>query len=157
MNALPQNIIALLALFLSLLTLGLNIWLIIRLNKLLKGSDGKSLESAIKGQGSSIEKLLLFKDNATEYFKFLDKRIKQKVSNVELARFNPFQGTGLGGNNSFSASFVDEEGNGIVMSGLHTRERTNIFTKPLTNWQSQNKLSKEENGVVQKSKEKIIK
>jgi len=98
--------------------------------------------------------LIKFQEASTEYLRLLDKRMKQKIGNVEIARFNPFQGVGLAGNNSFSASFINEDGNGVVISGLHTRERTNVFVKATENWQSQSELSKEEKGVIQKSKSK---
>ncbi len=154
---LPQNLISLLALFLSLVSLGILVWVVMKLRHLLAGGDGKSIESALKAQAETIEQLVKFKADSTEYLKFLDKRLKQKVSNVELLRFNPFPGDGTGGNNSFSTSLLNEEGSGVVISSIHTRERTNIFSKPLDNWQSQNELSTEEKEVVKRSKDKLAK
>jgi hypothetical protein len=86
--------------------------------------------------------------------KSLDGRIKKKIVNTSTLRFNPFQGEGVGGNQSFTVSLADEEGDGLVITSMHTRERTNIFAKPLKNWQSDYELGEEEKQVIETSKSK---
>lgn len=73
--------------------------------------------------------------------------------NAFTVRFNPFQGKGIGGNQSFSSVFVDEEGNGVVITSMHTRERTNVFAKPLKNWGSEYELSEEEKRAIKNQKQ----
>jgi len=84
--------------------------------------------------------------------KSLSNRIKSKVGTIPTLRFNPFKGTDLGGNQSFSSVFVDEEGNGVVITSMHTRERTSVFAKPLQNWKSIYELTAEEKTVIKQSK-----
>lgn len=85
--------------------------------------------------------------------KSLDERIKKKTMSASTLRFNPFQGEGVGGNQSFSSVFADEEGRGVIITSMHTRERTNVFAKPIKNWKSEYELSEEEMTVINKAKE----
>ncbi|MGB6882336.1 MAG: DUF4446 family protein, partial [Microgenomates group bacterium] len=47
------------------------------------------------------------------------------VQKVGLIRFNPFEETG--GDHSFSIALLDGQDTGIVLTGLHTRERTRVY------------------------------
>jgi len=136
----------------GVLNLILIIYVMTRLRSLLKGGDGKSLENTINKHRSIIEELIDFRNKSVEYFKNIDRRIKEKVSSKQAIRFNPFQDGSVGGNNSFSVALVDEEGNGSVLSSLHTRERTNVFIKPVQSWKSQNDLSEEEKNSLGNNK-----
>ena len=94
----------------------------------------------------------VFRKQTIEYLKFLDSRLKQKVNQVETVRFNPFVGSGNGGNQSFSSSFINEEGDGVVISGIYTRERNMVFGKPIINWKSEYELTEEEKKAIEQSK-----
>jgi len=131
------NIILLFSVLLGVINFGLVVYVLSRVNKLLKNGDGKSIESVLNKHRSVIEELIDFRNHSIEYFKKIDSRIKEKVSSKQAVRFNPFQDGGVGGNNSFSVALVDEEGNGSVLSSLHTRERTNVFIKPIQTKQYQ--------------------
>jgi hypothetical protein len=74
------------------------------------------------------------------------------MRSASTIRFNPFQGGEVGSNQSFSSVFADEEGNGVVITSMHTRERTNVFAKPLKTWKSEYELTQEEKEVIKKSK-----
>ena len=51
------------------------------------------------------------------------------IQRVGLLRFNPFDDTG--GNQSFALSLLDDHGDGVVISSLHSRETTRIYGKPV--------------------------
>ena len=139
---------------LVVINLSLTIWLIVRLKRLVKGGDGKSIESALQAERKIVEDLVKYKEESSKYLFHLDERVKEKVGSIEAIRFNPFQGAGLGGNNSFSMTLVDEKGKGVVLSGLHTRERMNVFVKPVENWKGELELSEEEENVLNNAKTK---
>ncbi len=148
----PNNVALLLSLLLGFINIGLFIYILSRINKLLRSGDGKSLESVIGKHGSVIEELIEFRNSAVDYFKKVDSRIREKVSSKQAIRFNPFDDGSVGGNNSFSVALVDEEGNGSILSSIHTRERTNIFVKPVQGWKSTHDLSDEEQKSLGKQK-----
>ncbi len=54
------------------------------------------------------------------------------IQRVGLLRFNPFDDTG--GNQSFALSLLDDHGDGVVISSLHSRETTRIYGKPVRNF-----------------------
>lgn len=125
-----------------------------RLKRFMRGSQGKDLEQVIAQHEMAIKDMGEFRRQSVDYFKFLDERIKRKVGQVETVRFNPFPGSGNGGNQSFSSAFVSEEGCGVVISGIYSRDRAMVFGKPLNNWASQFELTEEEKKVILLSKNK---
>ena len=77
------------------------------------------------------------------------------MTGVETVRFNPFKGDGSGGNQSFSTAFVNEEGDGVVISSLYSRERVSVFAKPVKKMSSEYEMTAEEKESLQKAKEAI--
>lgn len=70
------------------------------------------------------------------------------IQKIGLIRFNPFEETG--GDHSFSLAIMDGDGTGVILTGLHTRERTRLYVKAVKNGKSEFKLSKEEEVVLKK-------
>lgn len=80
---------------------------------------------------------------------FEDASLKH-IQRVELLRFNPYQETG--GDQSFTACFLDEKGNGFVLTSLHARSQTRVFAKPIKLGKAEKyELSSEEEAVVKKA------
>ncbi|KKR29886.1 MAG: hypothetical protein A2644_03125 [Candidatus Zambryskibacteria bacterium RIFCSPHIGHO2_01_FULL_39_63] len=139
----------------ALLALVLSILMHVRVKKIFRSANSSDIEKLLKLHTKTLEDFVQFKTGATEYMKSLDHRIKKKTMNASTVRFNPFQGEGVGGNQSFSVSLTDEEGNGVVITSMHTRERTNVFAKQLQNWGSEHKLGEEEREAILNSKSKV--
>lgn len=65
-------------------------------------------------------------------------------------RFNPF--TDTGGNQSFILSLLDENGTGVVISSLHSRENTRVYAKQIERGLCADQvLSKDEVAVIKES------
>lgn len=79
----------------------------------------------------------------------LEKDGLSHVQKVGLIRFNPF--SEAGGDHSFSLALLDAKGDGFVITGLHTRERTRIYMKPVTKGKSGLTLSLEEAKAIEKA------
>ena len=99
--------------------------------KLTKGVSQKDLLSILNdlikknaGQEKSISDLR----GQVEYLKSEGLKHIQKIG---IVRYNPFSGTG--GNQSFVLSLLDGQGNGFVITSLHSREATRVFAKPVKN------------------------
>ena len=71
------------------------------------------------------------------------------IQKVEVLRYNPYGDTG--GDQSFSVVLLDGTGKGVVISSLHTRAGTRVYTKGIENGRSELKLSKEEEAVLNKA------
>lgn len=64
------------------------------------------------------------------------------VQKVGVVRFNPFKE--LGGDHSFSYALLDGTNTGIIITGLHTRERTRVYLKEVKKGKVDYDLSIEE-------------
>ena len=64
------------------------------------------------------------------------------IQKLGLVRYNPFKDTG--GDHSFSLSVLDGNGNGFVLTGLHTRDRTRFYLKSIKDGFASKELSQEE-------------
>lgn len=135
-----------------LILIGWIIRLEIKINRLLLGKNSRSLEDSIVESHKNLEKLNQFQREVIEHFVNVEKRLGRSVQAVETIRFNPFKGTGEGGNQSFSTSFVSENGNGVVISSLYSRDRVSVFSKPLEKFGSTFELTEEEKEVIKNSK-----
>ncbi len=131
------------------------IYLEIRLKRLLMGKNGKSLEDSILAMKGSLEDYGQFKKDSIEYLKNIEARLKRSLQAVETVRFNPFKGTGGGGNQSFSTAFINEKGDGVVISSLYSRDHVSVFSKPLKKFQSEFEVSAEEKSVISLAKESL--
>src|SRR5258708_5793304 len=117
-------------------------------NKLTKGvevTDLKKVLEKVLAQGVKNEKdvgELLGRVNAQE------EAGKLHIQKVGLIRFNPFKE--LGGDHSFSLAILDGDENGIVITSLHTRDRTRVYMKKVLNGKGDIELSEEEKKALSK-------
>lgn len=131
------------------------IYLEVRIKQLLMGKNGKSLEDSILSLKTGLEDYAEFKKDSIEYLKNIEVRLKRSLQAVETVRFNPFKGTGSGGNQSFATAFINEKGDGVVVSSLYSREHVSVFSKPLKKFQSEFEMSQEEKSAVSLSRESL--
>jgi len=71
------------------------------------------------------------------------------LQKLEVSRYNPYGDTG--GSMSFSVVILDGKDNGFVLTSLHTRSGTRIYTKEIADGKCALSLSKEEAEVVSKA------
>jgi hypothetical protein len=94
------------------------------------GKEASDLESVLLAQG---KELTLLDKEIQELFE-ISNRIHalalHSVHKVGIIRFNPFRD--IGGDQSFALALLDGKDSGIVISSLHTREGTRIYSKPVS-------------------------
>jgi len=139
---------------LAVLLIGWVIRLEVKMSRLLSGQNGKSLEESILSIIEKVGKLEKASVEAHTKISSLRERARKGIQKVETIRFNPFKGTGSGGNQSFVTSFSDEDGNGVVISGLYARDGVSVYAKPINKFISEYNLSEEEKEIIEKLKEK---
>ncbi|MBI4153496.1 DUF4446 family protein [Candidatus Woesebacteria bacterium] len=110
--------------------------------RLTKGAEGgelkKVLESILNRQAKNAEGV----EELNRQVAILAEEGFGHVQKVGLIRFNPFKE--VGGGHSFSLALLDGRDTGVVITGLHTRERTRIYAKVVKNGKSEFELSDEE-------------
>jgi len=136
----------------SLGALALTFLLYVKVRKLTLGKNGADLEDVINELATRTKDLATFKRELEAYLKEADMRIARSIQGVATVRFNPFQGDGSGGNQSFATAFLDEGGNGVVISTLYARDRVSVFGKPIERGTSSYSLSEEEREALERAR-----
>jgi len=129
-----------------------NIRLEIKIRRLLRGKDAKTLEDTILQLGKETNSLHSANEVIKDYLEDVEKRLKRSIQGTSTVRFNPFKGVGAGGNQSFATAFVDEGGDGVVISSIYSRDRMSVYSKPLKSYKSEYELTKEEKEAITKAK-----
>ena len=121
-----------------------------RFRKFFAGTKAKNLEDVMIRLGEQMSLLKETQIETNKHLLIVDKRLDKSIRSVETIRFNPF--LDAGSNQSFAISFLNDKGDGVVMSSLYARDRMSIFAKPIINGKSEFELSVEEKEVLDKSK-----
>lgn len=124
-----------------------------RLKKFFAGRKAKDLEDIILELDNKVKELERVKEKMQNEINLLHHKIKRSIRGLETLRFNPFPDQGS--NQSFAIGLLNEEGDGVVISSLYSRERMSVFAKPVKNKKSDYELSAEEKEVLQKASERV--
>jgi hypothetical protein len=133
-----------------LLVLSLSLYLVLfffrRLTKGVKEGDLKKiLEKILNTQGLTGKEL----KEINKKIAILEEEGKFHIQKMGMVRFNPFRE--IGGDHSFSLAILDGNSTGVVITGLHTRERTRVYMKSIKKGKSEYELSSEEKKAVVKA------
>jgi hypothetical protein len=115
--------------------------------RLLAGGDGgEDLLAAVTRQIEATERLrgklnLVGRETAQ-----LRQRVSNLVGTVGLTRYDAF--SDAGGHLSYSAAFLDEAGDGVVLSTINGRSETRSYAKPVRGGRSDHNLSDEERAAI---------
>lgn len=123
-----------------------------RLKRFFLGKKGKDLEDTIIKLEEDINQLKKTKENIEKDILVINKKLKKSINGLETIRFNPFPDQGS--NQSFAIGMINEEGNGVVLSSLYSRERMSVFAKPIKNGKSEYELTQEEKNALDKAQVK---
>jgi len=115
-----------------------------KLKRFLIGTDSTRIGDSLAYVSGQLSEIQQFKNDLESYLVGVEKRLKKSVRSVHTVRFNPFKGTGGGGNQSFATAFINEEGDGVIISSLYARDHVSIFSKPVRGNKSEHELSDEE-------------
>jgi hypothetical protein len=154
-NWLQANV-ALLSAVLFVVVLILLAWLLIvqvqlsrmlrQYKKLVGGTSGGNLEQVLNDHIAEMRAIARRVRDLDNLYRQMETASRRSLQWTGVVRYNPFEDTG--GDQSFAIALVDGEGNGVVISSLHSREQTRVYAKPLRNWDSTYQLSEEEKEAI---------
>lgn len=124
-----------------------------RIHKLMKGKKGDSLEDLFNSMKNDLSNLQVFQKDIEGYMRTVEVRLRRSIQGMHNVHFKAFEGLESGGNQSFATAFLNEEGDGVILSTLHSRDRVNVFSKPITKFEPKIPLSQEEARALTKAKE----
>ena len=136
----------------TLVLLSLVIWMWLKMRRFIVDVDAHNVSESLNFVASGLEGLEKFRTEMEDYLTTVEKRLRKSVQSVHTVRFNPFKGSGSGGDQSFATAFLNEEGDGVLISSLYSREHVSIFGKPLKKSASEHELSEEEQEAVEGAK-----
>lgn len=141
--------------FLLLLVVTDLFFLRMKIKKLLRGEKNENIGESISSINTDIKSLEEFRSEMEKYLLGIEKRMRRSCQATETIRFNAFRGDGIGGNQSFATAFLNEDGDGSILSSLYSRDRVSIFAKPIVKFDSEIELSEEERRAVALAKTKL--
>lgn len=142
---------------LLLLLAGIVIWLWVRLRRaeeryraLTAGTTGGSLEAVLADHVAAVRETTGRVQELDGLARRLERESRVHLQRVGFLRFNPFRDAG--GDQSFALALTDQDGNGVVISSLHSRDVTRVYGKPLVAWETSYQLTEEERQVIRKAR-----
>lgn len=126
-----------------------------RISRILRGKNTMTIEDSIIELAKELDSLAEFRERSEDYHKLVEQRLRKSVQSIETKRFNPFKGTGAGGNQSFASAFVNENGDGLILSSLYSSDRMSVFAKPVQNFTSTFELTEEETEALENAKNRV--
>jgi hypothetical protein len=158
MESILQNIVYIILGVFVIISIVLTVIVIMMNNKLkrfLIGIDSEHIGDSLTDISSQLKNIDGFRKDLETYLTGVEKRLRKSVQSVQTVRFNPFKGTGGGSNQSFSTAFLNQEGDGVIISSLYSREHVSIFSKPIKSNSSEYELSEEEKESLESAKKNI--
>jgi len=156
---LDERTLSLLAVATAAIVVALLVWLALlqrssatlrrRLRRVLPDGEATSLDQILDRHAHDIGELAKRLDAMNNLHHELEEITQRTIQKVGLVRYNPFADTG--GDQSFAIALLDSQGNGIVVSSLHSRTDTRIFAKPVQAGRSRYPLSDEEQDAIRKA------
>jgi hypothetical protein len=140
-----------------ILLLGWLIYLSIRISQFAK--EKKETSEKLKKAGvegllkKNLEEINKSKENIKELYQIaenLGKVAIKSITKIGLVRYNPFKDTG--GDQSFSIALLNAKKDGIVISSLHGRGGTRVYSKPVKSGDSEYNLTEEEKKAIKSAK-----
>ncbi len=126
-----------------------------KMKRFLISKNAQTIDDSLTDIDKRTKEIESFRIELETYLKTVETRLRKSIQSIHTVRFNPFKGTGSGGNQSFATAFLNEEGNGVVISSMYSREHISIFSKPIKKFISEFELSEEETGAATEARKNL--
>ncbi len=126
-----------------------------KMKRFLVSKSSRTIDDSLDNIEGRAKELESFRTELESYLKTVETRLRKSVQAIHTVRFNPFKGTGGGGNQSFATAFLNEEGTGVVISSMYSREHVGIFSKPIKKFNPEFELSEEETTATAEARKNL--
>lgn len=123
--------------------------------KFMKGTSNSNLEEMLLERLDSIEDAKSTSEKALEECKRLDLKVKECIQKVAIMRYKAFEN--VGSDLSFSIAMLDDNNDGVILTGIYGREESTTYAKPVDKGISRYDLSEEELYVLNEASNKETK
>lgn len=117
-----------------------------RYRKFMRGVNNKNLEDFIINYLDKVDDAKNNTEYLMEKYKTLENKVNGCVQKVSLIRYRAFED--VGSDLSFSVAFLDNNNDGLILTGIFGRNESTTYAKPIDKGLSRYELSKEEMHVL---------
>jgi len=114
--------------------------------QMMNGGQAGDLEGLLMEIQSKLNAQKAESDQTAAKVEQIISNVKTMKSNVAIHRYNAFGEPGS--DLSFTVAILDDHEDGLIMTGIHSREQTYIYAKPVQKGQSTYTLSPEEKEAI---------
>ena len=111
--------------------------------------SGQSLDKMLDQNTDELERLRTSVNQTNHRLQIIEAKSRSAVDRAELLRFNAFDN--MGSDLSFALALLNQEGDGVVISSINSREDSRVYAKPISSGKSKYHISAEENIVIEKA------
>lgn len=139
-------------LFLFSLLLFLHLSLRRKYKRFMKGLGEVDVENLMHRYAEELQQLRMHvQENTESRIKVLETKMPTALRNVGVVSYNAFEH--MGNMMSFSAAAVDDQQNGLILTGIYSRDSSYIYAKGIREGIPDKELSKEEKEAYRKALE----
>lgn len=146
--------INLISITLLIITMTISFNLKEKYRKLVRGTDGKQIEQILFKHIDNVDEVHKRLDEMEKDINILNNRLSFCVQKIGIVRYNAFSDTGS--DLSYSISLLDENNDGIILSGIYGRVETVSYAKPIKGGTSNYSLSVEELQALERAKNNAL-
>lgn len=120
-----------------------------RYRKIMRGTNPKNLEELVVSYLDKVDDAKNAAEGIKERFDDIDNRLKGCMQHVSIIRYKAFEN--VGSDLSFSIALLDDNNNGVILTGIYGRNDSTTYAKPIDNGISRYDLSEEEKHVLKEA------
>jgi hypothetical protein len=114
-----------------------------------RGAEGTSLVDKVASQALQIEDLFSLLDEQARQKDYLTDVLAGTIQRVAVVRYDAFED--MGGKLSYSATMLDENGDGVIFTSIYGRNENRTYAKAVRAGVSTHVLSREESESLRKA------
>ncbi|KUO61893.1 MAG: hypothetical protein APF84_04445 [Gracilibacter sp. BRH_c7a] len=111
--------------------------------------SGIKMEDLLKANLKEVRELSQQGSSHDTRIEKIEEKLRCDVDRVELIRFNSFEN--MGADLSFALALLNQEGTGVILTGIHSIEESRVYCKAIEKGQAAVKLNKEEKDAIDKA------
>ncbi len=126
-----------------------------RFNRLVRTAHKDNIEKSLVEIYDYLKKNYEQNQSIVATLKILDRKANTSPRGLGLVLFKAFDGVKSGGSNSFALALINEQGKGVMISTLHSRDRVNVYSKAIAGFKSDVLLTDEEQEALTKAQKSL--
>ncbi|KOA20298.1 hypothetical protein CLHOM_12940 [Clostridium homopropionicum DSM 5847] len=123
--------------------------------KLTRGINNKNIEEIIVNYLDNIDEVKTIAHDVKNRQDNIEDKLKECFQKISILRYKAFDD--VGSDLSFSIALLNENNDGVILTGIYGRHDSTVYAKPIDEGISRYDLSDEEEEVLQNACNKIFK